>query len=76
MKHLTFDEVIHYGNGRYAIDWENGERKYKEPFQGIKVYEHGLIEVCRNGARDPSWRWHAFNSFKLDFRLMSGFGDY
>jgi len=76
MKHLTFDEVTHYGNGRYAIDWENGERKYKEPFQGIKVYEHGLIEVCRNGARDPSWRHHVFNIFKLDFRLMSGFGDY
>jgi hypothetical protein len=75
MKHLTFDEVIHYGNGRYAIDWENGERKYKEPFQGIKVYEHGLIEVCRNGARDPSWRRHVFNTFKLDFRTMPGFGN-
>ena len=76
MKHLTFDEVIHYGDGRYAIDWDNGERKYKEPFHGIKVYEHGLIEVCRTGARDPSCRRHVGRTFDLDFRLMSGFGDY
>lgn len=73
MKHLTFDKVMHYENGRYAIDWDNGERKYKEPFHGIKVYEHGLIEVCRNGARDIDWRRHVFNNFGLDFRLMSGF---
>jgi len=76
MKHLTFDEVIHYGDGRYAIDWDNGERKYKEPFREIKVYESGLIEVCEDGARDPSWRRHVGRTFDLDFRLMSGFGDY
>lgn len=76
MKHLTFDEVIHYGDGRYAIDWDNGERKYKEPFHGIKVYENGLIEVCKDGTRDPAWRRHVFNIFKLDFRLMSGFWNF
>jgi len=76
MKHLTFDEVKHYGDGRYAIDWDNGERKYKEPFHGIKVYESGLIEVCKDGARNIDWRRHVFNNFGLDFRLMSGFGDY
>lgn len=53
MKHLTFDEVIHYGSGRYAIDWDNGERKYKEPCQGIKVYEHGLYRSMQQWSTQP-----------------------
>lgn len=76
MKHLTFDKVMHYGDGRYAIDWDNGERKYKEPFHGIRVYESGLIEVCKDGSCDIDWRRYVFNNFGLDFRLVSGFGNY
>jgi hypothetical protein len=80
MKHITFDEAKHepsdYSGARYAIDWDNGERKYKEPFRGIRVYESGIIQVSRMGARDPDWRQYVFNNFKLDFRLTSGFGSY
>ena len=79
MKHITFDEVKHepnYNGARYAIDWDNGERKYKEPFRGIRVYENGIIQVRRMGARDPDWRRYVFNNFKLDFRRLAEFGYY
>lgn len=77
MKHLSYDEVAHqstydYG-ARYAIDWESGERKYKIPYSGIRVYENGLIEVSRMGYNDPSWRYDVRVRFDLDFRLRSGF---
>jgi len=74
--HLTFDEVRHYGSGRYAIDWERGERKYKTPCHGIAVYECGLVEVTRSGYNDPSWRRHAASQYDLRMENLSEFGGY
>lgn len=65
MKHLTFDDVRHNGSGRYAIDWEKGERKYKAPIHGLHVYEHGMVELSRNGYRDPYWRGHIAKQFDI-----------
>ena len=70
MRYLTFDEVRHQGHGRYAIDWDtNSELKYKEPMNGIRVYESGVIVVHRNGYRDPAWRYDAKAKFDLNFVL-------
>ena len=76
MKHLKFEDVKHTGSGRYAIDWQRGERKYKTPFHGIDVYECGLIEVTRSGYNDPSWRGHAAKSYDLHMENLSEFGGY
>jgi hypothetical protein len=77
MKHLSYDEVRHRDGdyrARYAIDWERGERKYKVPMAGVRVYENGLIEVSRMGYNDPAWRYDALKQLDLDFRLRSEFG--
>lgn len=78
MKFPTFDEAKHhdYPRSRYAIDWDNGERIYKEPIRGIRVYENNSVSVTFNGDRDPYWRKTVKQMFDLDFRLlkeMSGF---
>lgn len=61
LKRLVFDEAKHvsYADARerYAIDWDNGERKYKRLLAGVHLYESGLLEVRSCGVRDPRWRY-------------------
>lgn len=71
MKWLKFDDVEHQGNGRYAIDWDAQEQKYKLVMRNVRVYEAGRIEVLSNGSRDPSWREEIAHKLGLDFSLMS-----
>jgi len=69
VKHIRYEDVdnsMHYGE-RYCIDWDKGERKYKEPFSGIKVYECGITEVTQSGLRNPYWRNHVAKEFDLHF---------
>lgn len=76
MIHLKFEDVRHTGSGRYDIDWDNGERKYKTPFRGINVYECGIVEVTCSGYNDPHWRRHTANSYDLRMESLSEFGGY
>lgn len=62
MKWITYDEVRHDGGNRwgreqYSIDFDTvEERKYKVPLWGVRVYEHGTIEVNNHGYNNPEWR--------------------
>lgn len=73
---LEYETVENTEGGRYCIDWACGERKYKVPYQSIRVYESGLIEVTQTGARQPYWRRHVKRTYALDFRLLSGLAEY
>ncbi len=78
MKFLLFESVVHLAQPpeRYAIDWDNGERKYKVAYYGIRVYENDLIQVSRSGLRDPIWRSEVRSRYDLDFRLRSELSGY
>lgn len=82
MKHLRYEDTVNMGAGgygtdaRYEIDWHNGERKYKVPCQGVRIYENDLIEVRNAGFRRPEWRANVRRLLGLDFRLLSGLAGY
>ena len=78
MKPLSFESVVHLAQApaRYAIDWDNGERKYKVAYYGIRVYENNLIQVSRSGLRDPVWRREVRSRYDLDFRLRGELSGY
>lgn len=70
IKFPKFAEAKHEGyEGRYAIDWNDGERVYKQLTGGIRVYENDVVSVTGNGDRDPYWRKQVFRSYGLDFRM-------
>tara|TARA_R110000868_G_scaffold375165_1_gene639650 strand:- start:892 stop:1584 length:693 start_codon:yes stop_codon:yes gene_type:complete len=72
MKWLRFNEVEHFNDGEYGLDWRSEPpRKYKMVYRGIRVYENGPIEVSNQGARNPDWRHMAYNVAGLDFRLAT-----
>jgi len=64
------DQGYWRSGGSYAIDWEKGERKYRIPYPGIRVYEHGEVLIAGNGYRDPVWRIKVESRFGLRFRLL------
>lgn len=69
---LRFEDVEHNDYGaKYAIDWERGERKYKSPMHGLRVYEGGMIEVTQAGYNRPDWRAAMEREYGICFKLMS-----
>jgi hypothetical protein len=69
---LRFDDVEHNDYGaKYAIDWQKGERKYKTPMHGLRVYEGGMIEVTQVGYNRPEWRVEMERRYGICFKLMS-----
>lgn len=76
MKFPTYAEATHNGayyqhNAEYAIDWKVGERKYKEIYNGIRVYENDLVQIIRSGRNNPMWRLELSNRFDCHFTLLS-----
>lgn len=55
----TANHISEYGvktAARYSIDWStNAEEKYKQPINGVRVYESGRIEIRRDARRQPHW---------------------
>lgn len=75
MKHITFENTKNLGwNARYQIDWQNGERRYKEPVHHVRAYECGIVEIHWDGERHPGWRNDVRRMFDLDFRLSADLG--
>ena len=73
MKFPTYAEAKNTGYDRaeYRIDWETGERKYKEIHSGVRVYENDLVCITRNGRNDPYWRNELANRFGCHFAMLS-----
>ena len=71
MKWVTYDEVenaANYHRQPYEIDFGTAEeRKYKEPFSGVRVYENGVVSVANHGDRHPGWRNTMRDRFGVEF---------
>lgn len=64
-----------YSGSEYKIDWHKGHRKYKEPVTGMRVYEHGMVELLKSGYRDPAWRSNISRNYGITFKLLSEMTD-
>lgn len=56
---VTFETCDNNGPSRFA-EWEtewSTMRRFKIPYEGLKVWEGGAVELLRTGVSDPAWRY-------------------
>jgi len=81
MKRLTFEDAVHSpylrcgsDNVEYAIDFDNGCRKYKQVEDGMRVYEGGLVTLGSNTYRHPELRYRMREYHGIHFKRVADTG--
>lgn len=58
--------------GRFEIDWDTYDyRKYREPVNGLRIYEAGFIELRSNYDGNPDGRFSIRAQYGIDLRQLS-----
>ena len=82
MKRLTFEDAKHASaqfpyrvdTTTYAIDFDNGCRKYKQVDYGLRVYEGGLVTLGVNTYRLPDLRYRMREYHGIHFKRVADTG--